>query len=608
MDAVAYSWLKLDWKDRPSIHDIVRSLFKAHRDPVRSQQRQVVQLTATMLDSEAYTLVTTSSHHQSIDDYIEAKSGKDYDLNVYLQAALRRQYPELALTVTVAHNASLLSFAFAGHATATLDIVDESIIRTRYVFGTSLGESRTFAKYLYKWGNEYFIVYVVYIGYYGTYQYIFKEPSEGETIMSSNGKTDELLRAIGKWQIPPPPGDKWVYVYDGYWFRSKALYEQVKNASWDDVILNEGMKNQITSLMHKFFDSREIYKNLGVSWKRGVIFHGPAGNGKTISIKALMNSLFRSDGLSIPSLYVKSATSTYSIRNVFQQARYMSPCLLIFEDIDTIVTKDTRSYFFNEVDGLENNDGIFMVASTNHLDKLDAGLSSRPSRFDRKYLFPLPSEEERKLYCQFWRKRLQEKKVEVDFPAKICPAVALITDGFSFAYMQEAFVATLLAIALKRSDGEDDDKAEEGWDHAGDDGDKDLNEYELWRELKKTIKSLRDDMSNDPDKSKSNTNDDAFSKELALERESQAPAADLIPPTGQSPRPLRPTEGGNGNRLEIPCVQGQCVQVDNQNVPIISEMNTFMPNTSSTQGTGVQTDYRGEPVITEEKNFTQKFM
>ncbi len=93
--------------------------------------------------------------------------------------------------------------------------------------------------------------------------------------MSMNGKTDELLRAIGKWQIPPPPGDKWVYVYDnGYWFRSRALYEQVKNASWDDVILNEEMKKQITSLMHKFFDSREIYKNLGVPWKRGVIFHG----------------------------------------------------------------------------------------------------------------------------------------------------------------------------------------------------------------------------------------------------------------------------------------------------------------------------------------------
>lgn len=60
-----------------------------------------------MRDSETYTLVTSSSHHQGYDDFVDAKSGKSYDLNVYLQAALRRQYPELALTVTVASNGSL---------------------------------------------------------------------------------------------------------------------------------------------------------------------------------------------------------------------------------------------------------------------------------------------------------------------------------------------------------------------------------------------------------------------------------------------------------------------------------------------------------------------
>ena len=65
-----------------------------------------------------------------------------------------------------------------------------------------------------------------------------------------------------------------------------------------------------------------------------------------------MNSLFKKTGGTIPSLYVKSAPATYNIRRVFQQARFMAPCLLIFEDIDTVVTKKTRSYFFNEVDGL----------------------------------------------------------------------------------------------------------------------------------------------------------------------------------------------------------------------------------------------------------------
>ncbi|KAK3174448.1 hypothetical protein OEA41_001694 [Lepraria neglecta] len=552
-----------------------------------------------MLDSEAYTLVTTTSHHQVWEDYVDINSGQGYNLNTYLQAALRRQYPELALTVTVATNVNLLAFAFAGHATATLDIVDESVLRTRYfLLPNSLAEARTFAKYLYKWGDEYFIVYIVQIGW-DSMQYILKEPSEGETVMSGNGKTDELVKTIGKWQIPPPLGDKWVYVYDRYWVRSKALYEQVKNASWDDVILNEEMKKQITELMHKFFDSKAIYKDLGVPWKRGSFFMtleqgtdsnisiGPAGNGKTISIKALMNSLFRSDGLSIPSLYVKSAPSTYDIRNVFQQARFMSPCLLIFEDIDTVVTQQTRSYFFNEVDGLENNDGIFMVASTNHLDQLDPGLSSRPSRFDRKYLFPLPSEEERVLYCDYWRGKLKGKKVKIEFPKKICPAVAIITDGFSFAYIQEAFVASLLAIAARRSEviGETKAEVEGGGDDGDDDGDKDLNDYELWREIKKQVKALRDDMDNTLDHP--STVEDPLSKALDLEKEAQVPAAGSRPtPMGQSTLSLRPAGSDAGTRHENPRLRGMVVDVDSQNVPIMTDEGMFIDSRVGYTGDG----------------------
>lgn len=195
-----------------------------------------------------------------------------------------------------------------------------------------------------------------------------------------------------------------------------------------------------------------------------------------------MHSLFERNGFSIPSLYVKSAPRTYDIRKIFTFARLFAPCLLIFEDIDTIVTPRTRSYFFNEVDGLENNDGLFMVASTNHLDQLDPGLSSRPSRFDRKYLFPLPDLEERKLYCEYWRKKLQDKPT-IRFPEKLCPAIAEITEDFSFAYLKEAFVASLIVIAGKRTEAEE----------TGKEGD-DLNDYELWREIKKQVKALRDDM------------------------------------------------------------------------------------------------------------------
>lgn len=200
-----------------------------------------------------------------------------------------------------------------------------------------------------------------------------------------------------------------------------------------------------------------------------------------------MHSLSARTSPTVPALYVKSAYSTYAIRSIFLQARIMAPCMLIFEDIDTIVTPNTRSYFFNEVDGLENNNGIFMVASTNHLDQLDPGLSSRPSRFDRKYLFPLPSDKERVLYCEYWRNKLKSKP-SIKFPRKLCPAIAAITAEFSFAYLQEAFVATLLAIAGRRS--------ENSIRGGGDDEGGDLDDYELWREMKKQVKALRDDMDN----------------------------------------------------------------------------------------------------------------
>lgn len=167
----------------------------------------------------------------------------------------------------------------------------------------------------------------------------------------------------------------------------------------------------------------------------------------------------------------------------------MSPCYLIFEDLDTIITDSVKSYFFNEVDGLKSNDGIFMVGSTNHLNRLDPGISQRPSRFDRKYLFDNPNKKERTMYCQFWQGKLKDNK-EIDFPDKLCPAVADITHDFSFAYMQEAFVAALLAIAQGK------EKAEglgDGWVDVleDDDGDDDLDGNVLWNEIQRQVEILR---------------------------------------------------------------------------------------------------------------------
>ena len=56
----------------------------------------------------------------------------------------------------------------------------------------------------------------------------------------------------------------------------------------------------------------------------------------------------------------------YSVREIFVKARQMAPCLLVFEDLDSLVTDKVKSFFLNEVDGLESNNGIMMIGSTNY--------------------------------------------------------------------------------------------------------------------------------------------------------------------------------------------------------------------------------------------------
>ncbi len=181
----------------------------------------------------------------------------------------------------------------------------------------------------------------------------------------------------------------------------------------------------------------------------------------------------------------------------------MAPCFLVFEDLDSIVTDSVRSYFLNEVDGIKSNDGILMLGSTNHLDRLDPGLAKRPSRFDRKYLFPNPDLHERELYSEYWRTKLSDNK-DIEFPARLNHAIAFITEDFSFAYIQEAFVASLLAIAGEEDDDQDS-RVAVGSSYEQDlpelitglnlfEGDEDLEKYVLWRQMKKQVKILREEM------------------------------------------------------------------------------------------------------------------
>lgn len=73
-----------------------------------------------------------------------------------------------------------------------------------------------------------------------------------------------------------------------------------------------------------------------------------------------------------------------AMQEVFTKARQLAPCVIVLEDIDSLINDGNRSFFLNQLDGIEDNDGLLILATTNHFDRLDPGLSSRPSRFDRK--------------------------------------------------------------------------------------------------------------------------------------------------------------------------------------------------------------------------------
>ena len=442
---------------------------------------------------EPFTLVersTGSGPHHLFDDVVECGSAKTADHDLQYIVALRENNPGMIVTAIPATNVDLHIFAAAGHATCELDTKTDSYASWKgyvppdnRVEAGLLGEAIHFAKYHYRWNNEDFILY--WLGQYSP-QYVLKECQEGEHVLGSSKVTDQLIRTIGDWLYGQM---NVVWVYDLYWRTSRALYDQVMKSSWDDVILDESMKKELAHVANKFFSSKDVYEDLGVPWKRGLMFYGPPGNGKTISIRALMHELYsRKDP--IPTLYVKTAPFTWDISAIFRQARALAPCMLILEDVETIVTQETRSYFFNEMDGLENNDGLFVVASTNYLDKLDPGLTKRPSRFDRKYKFPLPNEHERVLYCEFWRRKLKPRK-DVEFPKKLCPPMAAVTDGFSFAFLQECFVATLLVLARGEEDEESFNSKSERKPKPFDGDNDNLEDYKLWNVFKEQADILR---------------------------------------------------------------------------------------------------------------------
>ena len=127
----------------------------------------------------------------------------------------------------------------------------------------AIAESVQFGKYLYTWKEQDYIVYIV-----NGERSLYPAPMT-YILGSSKESTKSLLRAASQWLVEIHDE---VLIFDGgYWKKSMELWQSVRHAFWDDVIMDPDMKKAIIGVVDQFFNAKERYQKLKVPWKRGII-------------------------------------------------------------------------------------------------------------------------------------------------------------------------------------------------------------------------------------------------------------------------------------------------------------------------------------------------
>jgi len=197
--------------------------------------------------------------------------------------AMRRKHPKHHITVTPGYLCDLIAFADSSKDVTYLPYGDSNQALSERQFipparryndenGGNFVERVVFGCYDYTFEGNQFLVYIVEGGdgalQKTRYNYVLVEDLTMADKASAQKKADDLIAAASKW-MQELHGE--VLVFDnGFWQKSKELWDNIQKSNWEDVILEKGKKNAIIEDVVGFFNAEERYSEFGVPWKAGV--------------------------------------------------------------------------------------------------------------------------------------------------------------------------------------------------------------------------------------------------------------------------------------------------------------------------------------------------
>jgi transitional endoplasmic reticulum ATPase len=220
---------------------------------------------------------------------------------------------------------------------------------------------------------------------------------------------------------------------------------EVPNVSWEDIGGLEETKRQLQEMILYPLEHPDKFLKFGMSPSKGVLFYGPPGCGKTLLAKAIATEC-SSNFISVKGpelLTMWFGESEANVRQIFDKARQSAPCVLFFDELDSIGISRGKgnggggeaadrviNQLLTEMDGIGIKKNVFVVGATNRPDILDEALL-RPGRLDQLIYIPLPDQKSRvSILKAILRKTPLDPKINIEF-------IGQISEGFSGADLKE---------------------------------------------------------------------------------------------------------------------------------------------------------------------------